>query len=618
MTNSLRRISSFLFIIGALNLSAQKQNNNWYFGNGAGISFSNGIAVPLKNGELFTEEGCATISDLSGNLLFYTNGIKVWDANHQMMDGGTSLAGGISTTQSATILPYPGKENQFIIFTADEKAGAKGLSYSIVDMTKRVEKGNVIIKNKFMYGPISEKLTTAKHSNGKDYWVITHQWNTNTFAAFLVSEKGVSGSPVLSKIGTVHKDFGSGNKGESIGQIKVSPNGKMLASTMCYYPNNPVELYDFNPATGEISNLKEIPTSGFAYGVEFSPDNTKLYVSFLKGSVGVIQYDLSASDLFDSSVILAKENPKSVFGALQLGPDNRIYVAKTGRYLDIITNPNSKGTASGYKLGGVNLGDRNCVYGLPSMILSHGKSAPSTVNESVSISDKSEDPRKKERLCAEYIELDAEHEGSVFLWSTGETTQKIRVSHIGSYTVKISEPDNIQSESVNFVVNKGEPKVNLGPDTNLVCIRNYTLNAKNRGYKYQWSTKDTTQTIEVTRSGKYSVTVSNGDCWARDTVYVSFDSYPPKFKALPSFSPTNSGFNNQFDFSVGDVSEFYLEVTTEKGKLIWKTESKDDRWKGKDKKNEMVEKGNYNWKVRYKGPCTNGETIEESGTVRLY
>jgi hypothetical protein len=600
-------------------LQAQRQNNIWYFGNGAGLDFNSGKPIPLKEGKLFTEEGCASVSNQSGKLLFYTNGVKVWDADHAVMDEGQSLAGGVSSTQSTIIVPTPGDKTKYYIFTADEKAGPKGLSYSIVDMTKRNGKGNVVKKNQFLFGPIVEKLTITPHFNGEDYWIIVHQWNTNAFASFQLTPSGLITAPILSKVGRVNKDYGTGNKGETIGQLKVSPNGKRIASVMCYIANNPIEIFEFDNATGEVTNQKEIPTIGFAYGVEFSPNSDLLYVSFLKGSVGVIQYDLNAPNIFDSAYFLSEITNTSVYGSLQLGPDNKIYVSKTGRYLDVINTPNKLRNNCNYQISAVSLEERNCVYGLPAKVLSNDfKAEPIIPNDAESIDNKSNNKFNKRYLCAENIELDAGHEGSVFLWSTGETTQIINVRTIGSYTVKISEPDNVESKSINFMVNKGEPNVNIGRDTALFCIKKYSLNANNIGCEYKWSTGEETQKIEITQSGKYSVTVTNGNCWDRDTIYASFDSKPPNFKALPSFSPENSGFNSKFHYTVNDVTEFYLEVKSSKGKSIWKTTNVDEQWNGRDKKGEVLEKGSYNWKVNYKGVCTFGETKEEEGTVRLY
>ena len=94
---------------------AQRQNNIWYFGNGAGLDFNSGKPIALKKGKLFTEEGCASVSNQSGQLLFYTNGVKVWDADHTVMEGGQSLAGGVSSTQSTIIVATPGDKTKYYI-----------------------------------------------------------------------------------------------------------------------------------------------------------------------------------------------------------------------------------------------------------------------------------------------------------------------------------------------------------------------------------------------------------------------------------------------------------------------------------------------------------------------
>ena len=56
-------------------LFSQQEASNWYFGRNAGLKFhENGTVTALSDGQLNTWEGCATISDAEGNLLFYTDG----------------------------------------------------------------------------------------------------------------------------------------------------------------------------------------------------------------------------------------------------------------------------------------------------------------------------------------------------------------------------------------------------------------------------------------------------------------------------------------------------------------------------------------------------------------
>jgi hypothetical protein len=58
-------------------------------------------------------------------------------------------------------------------------------------------------------------------------------------------------------------------------------------------------------------------------------------------------------------------------------------------------------------------------------------------------------------------------------------------------------------------------------DTIKVCGMAYTLNAGNGYSSYIWNTGATSTTISPTNAGKYKVTVSNGTCYATDSVLLS-------------------------------------------------------------------------------------------------
>ena len=69
-------------------LHAQGEANNWYFGGNAGVTFNTKPPSELTDGRLVTTEGCSTISDVNGNLQFYSDGRSVWNRNHQKMSNG--------------------------------------------------------------------------------------------------------------------------------------------------------------------------------------------------------------------------------------------------------------------------------------------------------------------------------------------------------------------------------------------------------------------------------------------------------------------------------------------------------------------------------------------------
>jgi hypothetical protein len=126
---------------------SQSPTDNWYFGDKAGLSFRSGSPQILTDGQLNTTEGVATISDAGGKLLFYTDGKTIWNCLHQVMVNGTGLMGHESSTQSAVIVPQPGNDSIYFVFTVDAQGGPHGLRYSTVNMGAAHQLGAVVAKN---------------------------------------------------------------------------------------------------------------------------------------------------------------------------------------------------------------------------------------------------------------------------------------------------------------------------------------------------------------------------------------------------------------------------------------------------------------------------------------
>jgi len=81
----------------------------------------------------------------------------------------------------------------------------------------------------------------------------------------------------------------------------------------------------------------------------------------------VWQFDLSSgsSNAINNSAVLISSSTFP-YGALQMGPDQRIYIASVDNpYLDCIANPNAKGDLCDYRTDAVFLNDRLSALGLP-------------------------------------------------------------------------------------------------------------------------------------------------------------------------------------------------------------------------------------------------------------
>lgn len=327
-----------------------KANNNWFFGANVGLSFADGTAVQIASPALSTFEGAAAYSNpLTGELLMYTDGVRIWNARHQLMSNGRELRGNGSSTQSALIMPRTC--NTFYVFTVDAGSYASeddwGVNYSIVDMNLDNGFGDVTdVKNVLLQAPTAEKLTAAIHANGRDFWIIAHGINNNTFYAWKVDSEGID-DPVVSKVGV-----NIGAEGFStIGALKASHDGRRLA--MATYNTNVVEIFDFDNASGVISNPGRLRSIVLAYGLEFSPDNSKLYVgSALAAGINfkLAQFDLTAGSIEDiRNSVYSLSRVRSQIGGLQLGPDGKIYVVLSDAFdMGVIHQPDRAGAGADF------------------------------------------------------------------------------------------------------------------------------------------------------------------------------------------------------------------------------------------------------------------------------
>ena len=225
---------------------SQEHNNVWHFGNHAGLNFNNGDPQPIK-GKLVHYNNTASVSDLEGKLLFYSDGKSVWDRNHNVMPNGNELTGGILALQPALIIPFPASYLKFFLFTSEGISTNGGLSYSIVDMTLNDSYGDIIsgYKNILVKDSTQHTVAAILHPNQIDIWIITYLRNSNEFLSYLVTSSGIEIEPVISQVNS------SLLLDPFYGSIKTSHNGLRIA---LHTHSNTFEVFDFNPLTGSISD----------------------------------------------------------------------------------------------------------------------------------------------------------------------------------------------------------------------------------------------------------------------------------------------------------------------------------------------------------------------------
>lgn len=487
MKKKITLLLAFSIIFPVL-LFGQGETSNWYFGNNAGIRFNNnGTVTALDDGRLDTFEGCTTISDALGDLLFYTDGIIVYDRNHNVMQNGDGLYGDPSSTQSALIVPKPLDPNIFYIFTVDTSTSQVdadfGLNYSIVDMTMNNGNGAITQKNMMLLNDCSEKIAAVvKDCSDNSIWVVTlaTQYGfksgfMNTYHAFEINESGISSTAVKSIFPALKIE-------DPRGYLKFSNDGTMMASANMSFG---LQLFDFDASTGIVSNLQQLQIDGInnkPYGIEFSSNNQYLYTHAsnlvdieANHTSSLIQFDISAPSISASQVEL--DNNKIYRGALQLGANGKIYrtIALnyfTGTpYLGVINNPNAKGRAANYRHKAIALGN-NSTQGLPPFIQSFfNKTDLVLSNSGTSISSVDICDGDSFTLQAEEIP------GAIYSWSKDGNTILNPDGHIfhidqaldldsGRYTLEITLPNPVDCPIL------GETQINVNriPEDNTLYL----------------------------------------------------------------------------------------------------------------------------------------------------
>jgi hypothetical protein len=365
-------IFNFLLLLIPTLIFCQNQGKIWYFGNNAGLDFNTNPPTPLTNGMLVTMEGCASIADTSGQLMFYTDGISVWNKNHiKMPNAQSGLGGNPSSSQSGIIVPDPSNSNKFYIF-AVSAFPSSNVVYSKVDMTLNNGLGDVesSVKAVPLLQGTGEYIQTTLHANGNSWWVLMHKATTNSYYAYHVTASGVNTTPVISSLGTFSPSTGD------IGYIKFNTSGNRMVRT-CYQLHK-FDLCDFNTSTGVVSNSITQPYNS-VYGAEFSPNGRFLYIGGFSSS-GLSQYDLQTA----TDSISLTSTKVSLYGnssaALQSAPDGKIYMTAGGSSLSVINSPNLQGTNCNFTLNSQSLGGKNATYGLPNIISAFVSTGPPIIS----------------------------------------------------------------------------------------------------------------------------------------------------------------------------------------------------------------------------------------------
>lgn len=509
-------------LLSAFNLRAQKEKTYWYFGQGAGMAFDQpGQKPTILNGNTNTMLASTTASDpITGELLFYSDGKLLYNANHQVMQGSFTTN---EETDDIQTVPVPGnKDFYFIFMTYPSKP--RLLMGCIINMSKNGGLGEVVQPLGIMVTEVRNKFAVVPVCDG--FWLITSPFGgQTTFAAKLVTSSSISGGKtVISTIGMSIE----GQNPYAYDNVTLSPQGNKMAVAHgnFWQRNGYIEIFDFNKETGEFSNARAInppnlPIVEGPYISNFSPDGRWLYYScYCGGGTPLYQFDTEAPNIDGSRALVT--DTRGFIHDLEIGPDKVLYIlhgihGRGDSTVDAMHFDNS--VMPKYEIDYLKLTAAARYF--PNFVNYFTNSIDFTYKTTCNKLDATFTCESNTTpLFVQFLYGD----GSRSDWSPPKASYNHTYPKPGRYLATIKAllcPTGDTATITKEVIMDGVIQIDLGPDTTICPGSTLELNAGFFRAEYEWNTGDKTPTIEVTRPGIYSVKVGQGACAVYDTIKVN-------------------------------------------------------------------------------------------------
>ena len=375
--------------------------------------------------------------------------------------------------------------------------------------------------NNVLQGGTAAGVRLIRHANGKDVWVLTHDYSSNQFKAYLFTDAGIS-TPVVTAIGP---NIVANAQAIIDGEFNVSHDGKTVLLSRPLYDE--FFLFDFDNATGRLSNNRKYSTGYDLIIPIFSPDDSKLYFYGSYRNPGIFQMDFNASDILSSITMIAPDALTGYF-EMGLGMDGKIYISRfsdfdaaSGGYVDylsVINCPNLPKYACNFEAKGVRIGSGGYMQPFINDVVKEPKAPP--VGEFSLGRDTA--------ICFGSYKLSAPAGWQHYKWNTGETTREINVTKAGTYYVLAGSSGFSCPTAYGYIkIDDAARKLDLGKDTSLCPNQNFNLNIPSSFSNVQWNDGGSQYTKPIRVNGTYTVKAldANG-CATADTVNVYFSMLP--------------------------------------------------------------------------------------------
>ena len=424
---SLQRVRASTSVVFATNINSRKlkvamildpngdrvSQRFWYFGDRVMFDFGTGgntLPTISRNAASSTppplaNEGTTVVTDAAGNLQFWSNGMTIWNKSGNIMQNGSGLSGGSSSTQAVASFPLNSSRTMYAVISNSGQAenGVGQLYLSIVDLTLNSGDGAVTSLNQPLGSGkyADEGLGAMPNSDGTGYYVFAYDSTTAKITSFLIKTDGSVQGPFITSLSPAPlicqaftyvgsnnlTGYGAFNFTKGYDKLLLLVGARKCSGTN----TGTAYVFGTNLNTGALTlqaswTTNAVGNGGSGYTADFSPGEKYVYVS------SIYPGNLTRYNIQDLSSVPSTEwtiggvtndtDPALVLnsgGQVRRGPDGRMYLSDRARYstastpcyVSYINNPDAPTNSVadiGLNIDGLTMPTGTCsIWGLPQM-----------------------------------------------------------------------------------------------------------------------------------------------------------------------------------------------------------------------------------------------------------
>ena len=335
--------------------SISSETYGYIYNSLTGVAEKVGGGSPGNQGKITTAyEGTTAASDDEGNILFYSNGRQVFNAESEEVIYDGLLAGNegqlrhSSAAQGVITVRHPLDPDNYHVFTVDDAIyPVYGCNHFVLNKDGSLKNGPTRLGSYNTF----EGIAATKHSNGVDIWVMVMS-TQGEFNAYLVTSNDIN----LEKSNLAQAKAYSIYGDRLRGSLAFSWDGSKMAITHpASWPTaeRGLMLYDFNNSTGELSNKMEIAPNNQVlggYDLIFSPDNKRIFVSSTYYNLAYVDISSGVESQIRSSFI--RTSLPTSLSNLEIGADGKLYYGSSAGLQRIDLDVNTQTPTSSFSVTG--------------------------------------------------------------------------------------------------------------------------------------------------------------------------------------------------------------------------------------------------------------------------